>query len=650
MSENANARHRFAFSSVCGADHLILWSAWTAALGLVFVWSWTSGRDEVIGGGRLQAALGVVWLLGMVAVGLCFRRTRRALLQLQATESEARQASENTLEANQELEGINHQLESAIEDANQMAAAAEIANNAKSEFLANMSHEIRTPMTAILGYTDLLTDPTLTASDRDNYVAVVRRNGDHLLALINDILDLAKIESGKLTVSIEPCSIPSVIADMASLMRVRADQRGNRLDIEYNGELPEMIQSDPARLRQALVNLVGNAIKFTEKGTIRVMVTFLPTGRDNEPAVRFDVIDTGIGISPEKIEHLFQPFVQADTSTSRKFGGTGLGLPITRHIAELLGGGLTAESTPGAGSTFTITVRTGDLSGVTMLAQPAEVFEEAVHRHDGSSPAALAGLRILLAEDGVDNQQLIRAVLTKAGAAVEIAENGKIACSKASKGDFDVVLMDMQMPEMDGYQATNRLRKRGYAKPILALTAHAMASDRDRCLAAGCDDYLTKPINRAVLIQGIAEHAGRAAEETPAEANSSQQDDSSQAPSAAAPAETSSEVLISEFADDADLAELVAGFVDGLAEKVHVMQTALSAQDFDGLSRFAHQLKGAGGSYGFPSLSEGAAELEAAAKAEDVEVAGLALGTLSGRCRAAVRGQQTRATQTESRS
>ncbi|MHC4986501.1 MAG: sensor histidine kinase, partial [Planctomycetota bacterium] len=347
MSENAKVTRRSGFLSVCGTDHLVLWSAWTVALGLVFVWSWTAGRNEVIGGGRLQAALGVVWLLGMVAVGLCFRRTRRALLQLQATEAQARQASENTLEANQELEDINRQLEGAIGDANQMAAAAEIANNAKSEFLANMSHEIRTPMTAILGYTDLLSDPTVTASDRDNYVAVVRRNGEHLLALINDILDLAKIESGKLSVSVESCSVPSVIADMASLMRVRADQRGNQLNIEYNGGLPETIQSDPARLRQALVNLVGNAIKFTEKGTISVVVTFLPTWRDGESAVQFDVIDTGIGISPEKIEHLFQPFVQADTSTSRKFGGTGLGLPITRHIAELLGGRPTADSTPG---------------------------------------------------------------------------------------------------------------------------------------------------------------------------------------------------------------------------------------------------------------------------------------------------------------
>jgi len=534
-------------------------------------------------------------------------------------------------------------LEGAIENANQMAAAAEIANNAKSEFLANMSHEIRTPMTAILGYTDLLSDPTVTASDRDNYVAVVRRNGEHLLALINDILDLAKIESGKLSVSVESCSIPSVIADMASLMRVRADQRGNRLDIVYNGGLPETIESDPARLRQALVNLVGNAIKFTEKGTITVVVTFLPTWRDGESAVQFEVIDTGIGISPEKIEHLFQPFVQADTSTSRKFGGTGLGLPITRHIAELLGGRLTADSTPGAGATFTLVVATGDLSGVTMLAQPAEVFEEAVHRHEGSAGQALAGLRVLLAEDGVDNQQLIRAVLTKAGADVDIAENGKIACSKASKGDFDVVLMDMQMPEMDGYQATKRLRKRGYTKPILALTAHAMASDRDRCLAAGCDDYLTKPINRAVLIQGIADHAGRTAETHPAEPVAEE------APSVAV-ADQSSDVLISEFADDPDLAELVAGFVDSLPEKVQVMQTALQAQDFEGLTRLAHQLKGAGGSYGFPSLTETAAELEAAAKAEDVEVAGLALGTLSGRCRSAVKGKLGQTAQTEARS
>jgi signal transduction histidine kinase len=272
----------------------------------------------------------------------------------------------------EELEKANLQLGQAIEKANLMAVEAEQASAAKGDFLANMSHEIRTPMTAILGYTDLASDPALSPSDRDNYLAVIRRNGEHLLALINDILDISKIEAGKFAMDVQPCSLPAVIADVTSLMRVRAEQRGILLSVDYETEIPEIVHTDGARVRQALVNLAGNAIKFTERGGVLLAASFLPAWRDGQPAMQIKVTDTGLGISEENLAQLFHPFVQADASTSRKFGGSGLGLAISRHMAELLGGELTAESTVGKGSTFTLTIPMGSIEGVRMLKNPAE--------------------------------------------------------------------------------------------------------------------------------------------------------------------------------------------------------------------------------------------------------------------------------------
>jgi Amt family ammonium transporter len=395
--------------------------------------------------------------------------------------------------------------------------AAESASLAKSQFLASMSHEIRTPLTAILGYADLLRE------EEDHRgcaqaANVILRNGEHLLSLINDILDLSKIEAGKLAVDTTRVSPVEVVEEVLALMQVRAVDKNLRLEASFQGFLPETIQTDPMRLRQILVNLVGNAIKFTECGVIRLHVYC----EHKQCRLGIAVEDTGIGMTAEQMAMLFRPFTQADASTTRRFGGTGLGLSISQRLAAMLGGQITATSRLGGGSTFSLVIATGPLDEVRLAhftpvgphvkQEPAK----SVHGFTNASPSSLTGCRILLAEDGPDNQRLICHLLNKRGAAVTVVENGKQAVdlvARRTPGDsiaglpFDVLLMDMQMPVMDGYTATAAIRQQGCQIPIVALTANAMSDERDRCLAAGCDDYATKPIDRTSLVATVAHWA-----------------------------------------------------------------------------------------------------------------------------------------------
>jgi PAS domain S-box-containing protein len=420
--------------------------------------------------------------------------------------------AEEMLQANLEaVESANR----ALEEFNELA---ESATRAKSEFLANMSHEIRTPMTAILGFADLLlgeSDIDQAPPERIEAIRTIQRNGKYLLGLINEILDLSKIEAGKLDVERIACSPTQVLSDVVSLMRIRADAKNLPLTLACENPIPASIQSDPVRLRQVLINLVGNAIKFTETGHVSV-VARLVERIGASSLLEIDVSDTGIGMTREQIARLFRPFSQADSSTTRRFGGTGLGLTISKRLAEMLGGSITVSSLPGCGSTFRVAVETGELDGVGLVQSPeviTTVSATVSHRSDDPSPQ-IEG-RILLAEDGPDNQRLISFLLRKAGADVTVADNGRIAAewamAAAALGEpFDVILMDMQMPEMDGYEATRLLRAEGYLGPIIALTAHAMEGDEEKCQAAGCDAYLTKPIDRARLVNTIHHHLGAA--------------------------------------------------------------------------------------------------------------------------------------------
>ena len=479
------------------------------------------------------------------------------------------------------------------------------ANRAKTEFIANMSHEIRTPMTAIMGYSELLLDAETPAADRRSHLLTIRRNGEHLLSIINDILDLCKVEAGKMTMDQLPCAPSAVVVDVASMMRVRAAEKGLYLEVAFKTAIPEVIQTDPMRLRQILINLVANAVKFTEKGGVRIYV-WCDERASNSPVLRFEVTDTGIGISPEQISVLFEPFMQADSSTTRRFGGTGLGLAICQRLALMLGGDCTVESVQGEGSTFRLTVTTGPLEGVKMFENLAEagVVETGVE-----CPKATTALScsVLLAEDGPDNQRLLSTLLKSAGAIVTVVENGKLALDgalsawRAGKA-FDVILMDMQMPEMDGYEATTALRSAGYTGPVVALTAHAMTGDRERCLRAGCSDYLTKPIRRETLLSAVSKHGKSASCEG-----------EGVLPSTAKP---QSSPLVSDMGDDPEMAEILGPFVERLTQTADRLGLALEANNREAIRTMAHQLKGAAGGYGFPSITASAARLEAGARTD----------------------------------
>jgi signal transduction histidine kinase len=397
-------------------------------------------------------------------------------------------------------------LETQARDLERMRAKAESSNRAKSEFLANMSHEIRTPMTAILGYADIL-----LANLRDEQDAkaaeTIKRNGEFLLKIVNDILDLSKIEAGKLDVEAVRCSPWHVVADAASLMRVRADAKGLPLTVQYAGEIPETIITDETRLRQILLNLLSNAIKFSDHGEVRLRVQLVST-LGGEPTLRFDVVDHGIGMTAEHVGRLFSPFTQADAATARRFGGSGLGLTISKRLAEMLGGTITIASTLGRGSTFSVTIGTGPLEGVKMLSEH-EIASATVVDSKPLVAARPLTAHVLLADDSPDNQSLVAYVLRASGADVMVTDNGAAAVELALAGvenghPFDVILMDMQMPILDGYEATRQLRDCGYRGPIVALTAHAMVEELDRCQAAGCDTYITKPIDGR-LVELIAD-------------------------------------------------------------------------------------------------------------------------------------------------
>ena len=494
---------------------------------------------------------------------------------------------------------------------------AEAANRAKSDFLANMSHEIRTPMNAILGFTDLLRRGYhKSEAEMRKHLNTIHSSGKHLLELINDVLDLAKVESGRLELEQVPCAPHAIIGEVVEILSVRAQEKGIWLRFECAGRVPETVLTDPSRVRQIVTNLVGNAIKFTDSGGVKVVLG-LRTDR-GPPVLTIDVIDTGIGIPADRAEAVFEPFTQAESSTARRFGGTGLGLTISRRFARGLGGDIVVHSELGKGSVFAVTLDPGPLTGVRLLSPE----EAAARTTEGTTEQGAAWefppARVLVVDDGEANRELVRLVLEEVGLRVSDAENGRVGADMALQESYDVILMDMQMPVMDGFAATRLLRQRGVKIPIIALTANAMKGFEQEVMEAGCSGYLTKPVDIDGLVQTLAALLDGRRTQRAALAK-----EPSAPPIPALPRESSVAAPISSrLAEHPRLRAVVRKFAQQMPERMRAIEAAWDSRDFEKLASLAHWLKGSGGTAGFDAFTAPAKTLEQLAKARSEQQTG----------------------------
>jgi len=431
-----------------------------------------------------------------------FHGIDRDITKWKKTDEKLRTAKKDAVQAQKKLEDVNRQLEASVENAILLAQEATVADLAKSQFLANMSHEIRTPMNAIIGFSQVLAGEDLKDEQR-HYVDIIRESAENLLQLINDILDFSKIEAGRIDIEIVDCSLEHLSAVIESLMRPPAIEKGLEFRILCRGKLPAQIRTDPVRLRQCLINLINNAIKFTETGHVYVNVCLEEF--EGKFYIRFDVEDTGIGIPTEKQELIFEKFMQIDADSTRKYKGTGLGLAITKQLAELLGGELSLTSKPGEGSVFSLVVP-ANIDVKTQPVMDADGFTSKLEQEPDIPEEDKFSGQVLVAEDSPTNQMLVNLLLERLGLEVTLVEDGKGAVERALAQSFDLILMDIQMPNMNGYDATKTLRKNGLTTPIVALTAHVMKGDKEKCISAGCDDYLSKPLKRKKLVQIIRKY------------------------------------------------------------------------------------------------------------------------------------------------
>ena len=495
--------------------------------------------------------------------------------------------------------------------------AAEMANRAKSGFLANMSHEIRTPLTAILGFSETLLDRDQSEQEKQQSVESIIKAGSHLQQIINDVLDLSKIEAEQLEIEQVETSVFKMLTDIDSLVGEHAREKGLTFDIFFKFPVPRKIVTDPTRLKQILINLCDNARKFTETGGISIDVAYLEHSRQ----MSFTVTDTGIGMSHQEMGNIFKAFTQADTSTIRKYGGTGLGLCISQQLAQKLGGNISSHSEKGKGSQFIVTIAAniGEDAEFVNEVGKADLQHQAYARKKATVPQKLTG-KVLLAEDSVDNQQLISMYVRKTGASITVAENGKIAVNHAMADDFDLILMDMQMPVMGGLEATQWLRQIGCRTPIVALTANAMKQDRDRCLAAGADGYLTKPVDLQRFYQVLVKFLRD--EKQPHHAGSAYMNE--------------------EIASDPEFQQLVQMFVESLPGQVGAIAVAVARQDWGDVALLSHNLKGVGGNYGYPEISDIAQRINSQTRNQHYDDIAALLSELQAACQQITDSQHKR--------
>jgi len=479
---------------------------------------------------------------------------------------------------------------------------AESANRAKSVFLANMSHEIRTPLAAIIGFSEILiennNDPHLHEP-----LASICKNGSHLLNVINEILDLSKIESEKIEIEIIEVDIFELFTELESVIKIQASEKNISVIFTNGTPLPQFIMTDPVRLKQILFNLVNNAIKFTAEGVIRIIINF----NDKLCKLNIDIIDTGIGISSDKMNKLFMPFSQADSSTTRQYGGTGLGLYISQQLIKMLGGDIQVESVPGLGSKFGFSVSTGKIEPSSLVNNIVIQGKQSPQSHL-ETPATHHNLRgnILMVDDVEDNRKLVELLLSNTDTHVITAVNGKDAIETVRRHKFDLILMDIQMPIMDGIEATQRLRALGYKLPIVALTANAMAQERSACIQAGCDEFMTKPIERKLFYKLLDKYLNQPQ-------NS----------------------IITDEDFDEEMKNLEKIFVDGLSVRMEEMNKALSNSNFALIQSECHKLKGIAGAYGYQPITDIACQIETVLRNNTATKIDELLATLNNLCQQA---------------
>ncbi|MFC1761699.1 ATP-binding protein [Planctomycetota bacterium] len=560
--------------------------------------------------------------IGVVSLALDVTERKHAEEELEKNRTELSRSV-------QELESVNKHLELQTALAKRLADEAKTANTAKSDFLANMSHEIRTPMHAIIGFSDVLADGQLTDEQRKS-VEIIRDSSHTLLSLINDILDLSKIEAGKLTIEMFDCSLERTLDSIESLMTARARIKGIEFAVQTDDCLPARMLTDPMRLNQCLINLVNNAIKFTDRGHVYVKIASQTEG--NITSLRFDVEDTGIGIPPDKQKLIFESFTQAEGSTSRKYGGTGLGLSITKQLAQLLGGELTLSSIAGEGSTFSLVIPIGKDMAECPLLKRSQRHDTPSEESDPALTATFSG-HVLVAEDVETSQKLMTLLLTRMGFEVTIAADGVEVIQKALSQSFDLILMDIHMPNVNGYDATRALRHQGVEIPILALTANAMKGDDRKCIEAGCDDYLTKPIDRTDFYTKL----NRYLSVTPESADASDSTGKKAIPlSPPVPCETSDDCtdiidwkqLLKRWGDIAFIEETMPSYLKDTQTYFSGLEEALHAGDCNGIVLSAHALKGAGRNLSVKCLAKIAEQMEQAGRNSDIEAATLLFNPL----------------------